>query len=153
MRRIENTAPVPRCVDKTRRIARNSERMRRGLSLFLILFLTLGPLAAALPAGDDLRLPPCCRRHGAHHCAMAMRMMALMAQAESGGTPVAQAPATCPLYPGAGAAFSLPAPALAVQASAFQTRRVRSFIPLGSADAPIENPVRIHAGRGPPAAA
>jgi len=125
--------------------------MRRALSLFLILFFGLWPLAATLPAGDDLRLPPCCRRHGAHHCAMAMRLAALMSQAESGGTPVAEAPSTCPLYPGTGAAFSLPAPALAVQVSAIHAQATRSFVSFGPADAPIENPACIHAGRGPPA--
>jgi hypothetical protein len=75
--------------------------MRRGISFFLILFFWLGPLAARLAAGDDdSRRPPCCRRHGAHHCAMSMRMAALMSQATSGGNPIFTAPLTCPYFPG-----------------------------------------------------
>jgi len=45
--------------------------MRRTLSIFLVLFFGLGPVAAALHAEEDAGLPACCRRHGAHHCAMA----------------------------------------------------------------------------------
>ena len=44
--------------------------MRRGLSISLILLLWLPALAALMPGSENLRLPFCCRRQGAHHCAM-----------------------------------------------------------------------------------
>ena len=53
--------------------------MRRGFSIFLILFFGLGPLSALIDGSEDASLPPCCRRHGAHHCAMYARIMAMRA--------------------------------------------------------------------------
>jgi hypothetical protein len=44
--------------------------MRRALSISLILLLWLPAVAAVLPGIGDVRLPFCCRRQGAHHCAM-----------------------------------------------------------------------------------
>jgi len=44
--------------------------MRRLLSISLILLLWMPALAALLPGSEDVRLPFCCRRQGAHHCAM-----------------------------------------------------------------------------------
>ena len=106
-------------------------QVRRGISIFLILFFWLGPLAAMLPASDgDSRLPPCCRRHGAHHCAMSMRMAALMSQATSGGKPIFTAPLTCPYFPG-----YLAGPTL-------------SLVALANARL---SQIRTRAGRGPPA--
>ena len=72
--------------------------MRRALTIFLILNLWLGPLAAILPASDESRLPPCCRRHGAHHCAMAARMAALMDMATS-GKPISHRSQNLPIVP------------------------------------------------------
>ncbi len=86
--------------------------MRRGFSIFLIVFFGLGPLSALLEASEDANLAPCCRRHGAHHCAMAMRMAAMMAKTESGSTPVLTAPMSCPLYPGTTFSMLMPAHAL-----------------------------------------
>ncbi|MGA2671690.1 MAG: hypothetical protein ABSE99_00570 [Terracidiphilus sp.] len=124
--------------------------MRRGLSIFLILFFWLGPLAATLPGSDQSRLPPCCRRHGAHHCAMAMRMAAAMAQAAS-GKPVLTAPSQCPLFPAGTAAPAVPVHALAVSS-------LRLPVPLAQAHSPAAaravarlGQIRTRAGRGPPA--
>ncbi|MGB7548225.1 MAG: hypothetical protein WBM14_10785, partial [Terracidiphilus sp.] len=86
--------------------------MRRVLSIFLVLLFGLGPLSATLEASDDARLPPCCRRHGAHHCAMAEAMIARMAQAAS-GTPAFTAPSHCPFYPTNASAILAPVYALA----------------------------------------
>ena len=77
--------------------------MRRIFSISLILLLWLGPLAAVLPGIDESRLPFCCRRHGAHHCAMDGET----AQSGSSG-PAVSAGSRCPEFPGTLAATILP---------------------------------------------
>jgi hypothetical protein len=81
--------------------------MRRFVSIALLLLCWLGPACALLPGSDEAQLPACCRRHGAHHCAMATANRSL-----GSGHSVA-APAHCPLYhPGSPArtgAFALAA--------------------------------------------
>ncbi len=62
-------------VEYNRALCINKFQMRRGLSLFLILFFGFGSLALGLSATSESRLPPCCRRHGKHHCAMYPGMM------------------------------------------------------------------------------
>src|SRR5574337_833410 len=74
--------------------------MRRALSIVLIVFFGLGPLSATLQAASDSRLPACCRRNGAHHCAMSRALLALMQKAVSGSTTVVSAPPHCPYFPG-----------------------------------------------------
>lgn len=49
--------------------------MRRGLANLLLLVLLWSCAAPAALAITEADLPPCCRSHGAHHCAM-MAMMA-----------------------------------------------------------------------------
>src|ERR1700677_2076186 len=78
-------------------------QMRRALSISLILFFGFGPLAATLGASDDAGLPACCRRHGAHHCAMSMRMVAAIMDTAPGKA-IFTAPLTCPEFPGSAAA-------------------------------------------------
>jgi len=125
--------------------------MRRGFSILLVLLFGLGPLSA-IAGSEDAGLPPCCRRHGAHHCAMAVRMAAKMRQAEPGSTAAVSSPLTCPGYPGMSAMFTaLAAAVLAAAASlpaiaerAFATFAVRTIVP----SAPSSD----HAGRGPPSA-
>jgi hypothetical protein len=73
--------------------------MRRPLAILLVLFFALGPLQGVLQASDDSRLPACCRRNGAHHCAMSQDMRAALERA-LGSTPAFTAPATCPSFPG-----------------------------------------------------
>jgi hypothetical protein len=126
--------------------------MRRGISIFLILFFWLGPLAAMLPASDDnSRLPPCCRRHGAHHCAMSMRMASLISQATMGGKPIFTAPLTCPYFPGYIAGPTLTIVALAASPVSLPVLLARPHSPAaGRADARLSQ-VRTRAGRGPPA--
>jgi hypothetical protein len=66
--------------------------MRRFLSLALLLVFSLpllAPMLALAQADPDASLPMCCRRHGAHHCAMQM--------ARTTNAPAASAP--CPMYP------------------------------------------------------
>jgi hypothetical protein len=67
--------------------------MRRFVSIVFLLLCSLGPLSALLPGSEESQLPACCRRHGAHHCAMAMAM-----EQGSGGGHVVTAPAHCPQY-------------------------------------------------------
>jgi len=44
--------------------------MRRALSILLMVLFGAGPLSFAFSLSDDISLPACCRRLGAHHCAM-----------------------------------------------------------------------------------
>ncbi len=81
------------------RIAFNSKlmyddsQMRRVCSILFVLLFGLGPLAVAVD-GDDASLPACCRRHGAHHCAMSSAVNRADSQ-----TPALAAPSHCPFFP------------------------------------------------------
>lgn len=125
--------------------------MRRFLAILLIAFFGLGPLSAGLSADDDSGLPPCCRRHGAHHCAMAMRMAAMMAQAFTGSTPILTAPLTCPLYPGYTAATTAPPPAIASASIALPVLLAQPHSPAAGRAAARVAQLRTRANRGPPA--
>ena len=70
--------------------------MRRVLSISLILLLWLPALAALMPEAGDVRLPFCCRRAGAHHCAMSDDA----SQNDASG-PAFSAPSHCPQFPAA----------------------------------------------------
>ena len=122
--------------------------MRHLMSISMALFLGLTPLMGTLGASDDSRLPACCWRHGAHHCAMSMQM----AKAQPDGMPAVTAPMRCPLFPGFQAGPSAPAPALTASMAGLPVPLVRagSHVALG-ANA-LMRPVSIDAGRGPPAA-
>jgi len=124
--------------------------MRRGFSIFLILFFGLGPLSALADSSDDASLPPCCRRHGAHHCALAAQMAARMARMQTGAAPALSAPLTCPSYPGALAAIFTPPPALTVAAIAIAVPRSRTRVMCAAHATPHSLPATTHAGRGPP---
>jgi drug/metabolite transporter (DMT)-like permease len=129
----------------------HNRQMRRGFSIFLILFFCLGPLATILLGSEDASLPPCCRRHGAHHCAMAMRMAAMMAQALSGSTPVLTAPLTCPFYPGFRAGTASTTQALAASPVSLPVLLARPHTPAAGRAAARMSQVRTRASRGPPA--
>jgi len=121
--------------------------MRRWLSISLALFFGLWPLTGTLQASDDSNLPVCCRRHGAHHCAMSTQMAAMMAQTSS--TPGLQAPTTCPLFPGFvnGAA---PSHALVAQMAGFPVLLEQARRGTAGRDELRMRPVGPDAGRGPP---
>jgi len=122
--------------------------MRRGFSIYLILFLGLGPLSALLNGSEDASLPACCRRHGAHHCAMNRQMMAHLAPDPR---PSLSAPTTCPLYPGPNLGICAPAPALAAEKAGMRADfRCRCSPSLTEAAAHSRTNLT-HAGRGPPA--
>jgi hypothetical protein len=128
-------------------------KMRRAFSILLVLVFALGPLAFTLDFSDDAGLPLCCRRHGAHHCAMRMadgRMAGSASAAQTDSAPAVSAPLTCPHYPGATALLSGPHRALVAAAT-----RLPALTALASAPAlrPIvaaSRPSEAHAGRGPP---
>jgi hypothetical protein len=128
--------------------------MRRGFSIFLILFFGFGPLSVFIDS-EDANMPACCRRYGAHHCAMAMRMAAQMAvmmrDAASSKTPMFSAPATCSEFPGTAALFTAPGPALTVAATGLPVLRTQALVALADYAAPEATPAHTHAGRGPPA--
>jgi len=121
--------------------------MRRALSIVFVLFFGLGPLSALSGASDDdANLPACCRRNGAHHCAMAAMMARMMA---SSG-PSFSAPATCPLYPHGTAAAIAPAFAPAVAPASQPMILVAAFETASRHTATPSSPSHTHAGRGPP---
>lgn len=127
--------------------------MRRGISILLALMFGLGPLSSILPGAEDASLPACCRRHGAHHCAMAARMAAMMAAIESDGEASVTAPTTCPYYPGPTFALLLPAVhALRAEAEESPALTIIGSVQLPADSIDITGPSSTHAGRGPPAA-
>jgi hypothetical protein len=125
-------------------------QMRRGFAIFLILLFGLGPLADALPGSEDLRLPPCCRRHGAHHCVLYMRYAAARAQAES-GKPFFSAPLTCPCCPGTLGALPSAVHALAASPASLPVLLAQAHSPAAGRAAARLSQIRTRAGRGPPA--
>jgi hypothetical protein len=129
-----------------------SNQMRRGFSIFLIMFFGFGPLSVFIDS-EDANLPSCCRRHGAHHCAMSTRMAAVMRDAASGEMRTVSAPLTCPEYPGMAALLAAPAPALTVAAAGLPVPREQTRVAHARNATPEATPAPTHAGRGPPAAA
>jgi hypothetical protein len=124
--------------------------MRRGFSILLILVFGLGPLSATLQASDDASLPACCRRNGAHHCAMAVQMAAMMRHMPPDSRPAFTVPPTCPYYPGARPLLITAVHALAANASPVPGLRVCSFAPAAGRALTLSSPSRNHPGRGPP---
>jgi hypothetical protein len=125
-------------------------QMRRLLSIFLVLFFSLGPLAATLEASDDARLPACCRRHGAHHCAMTTRTTATMAQSTSNET-IVTAPSTCPAFPGNTAARTTAPHALTAAAVGLPALIAQTHAPAAARAAARISQIRTRSGRAPPA--
>jgi len=124
--------------------------MRRALSIILGLIFGFGPLTPVFGASEDARLPACCRRHGAHHCAMAEAMVKSQRENVS-RTPVFAAPLHCRNYPDSSARATSPGYALAPTPH-------RAYACTGVDDVPAspQTAVRVaqastHAVRGPPA--
>jgi hypothetical protein len=125
-------------------------KMRRALSICFIVFFGFGPVSAAFQAGDDSRLPACCRRNGTHHCAMSESMMAWMIEAVS-GKPILANPSHCPLYPNGGFVPNAPVHALARSAEGLPTLLAQSHSPAATRAAARMSQLRTRADRGPPA--
>jgi len=128
-----------------------SSQMRRPLAILMVLLFALGPLQGLLEASDEARLPACCRRHGAHHCAMSEDMIAALERAIS-STPAFTAPATCPNFPGFALGFSTPSHALPAPDASLPVFLEQAHAPFHAAADVRMNPIRAHAGRAPPAA-
>ncbi len=125
-------------------------KMRRALSILLILCFGLGPLAATLEASNDARLPACCRRHGAHRCVLSASLASMIA-ASASGQPIVTAPAACPAFPGSMAATA-PAPqALAAAPVSLPVLLAYPLSPAAVRAAARLSRIRTRAGRGPPA--
>ncbi|MGB8029226.1 MAG: hypothetical protein WCF30_06125 [Terracidiphilus sp.] len=125
--------------------------MRRGFSIFLILFFGLGPLSAFVDSSQDAGLPACCRRHGAHHCTMYAGIMAMRAGSSIDPTPSFSAPLTCPLYHGPAFSMLMPTHALTSSAPKVRAAFTRTPAPAFERIASFSTPSRAYAGRGPPA--
>ncbi len=126
--------------------------MRRGFSIFLVLFFGLGPLSALVDGTEDASLPPCCRRHGAHHCAMYQRILAMRAQQASDPRPAVSDPLTCPNYPGPTITMLMPAHAVTASVvEAMATWMAESHVAAPLYASAVSAPLFAHAGRGPPA--
>jgi hypothetical protein len=121
--------------------------MRRALAVFLILIFGLAPLASALAASDESRLPPCCRRHGAHHCAMMARWRAQM----ESGKPSVGVPSTCPLFPGYGVPSIASIDALTAASFAPPVLLAQSHLFLAPSVGVRLTTVNSRSGRSPPA--
>lgn len=121
--------------------------MRRSLSILLMLVFGLGPLTLAIQQNDDSSLPACCRRHGAHHCAMSGDAGPQQLNSQ---LPVFKAPSRCPLFPLRGNATPSRVPAV------FPILNIPAILVF---DTPLQiasraHPASIHLGahglRGPP---
>jgi len=126
--------------------------MRRGFSIFLILFFGLGPLSALVDSSADASLPACCRRQGAHHCVLYAQSGAMRAGRGIDPTPGFSTPPTCPLYRGPNFTMLMPAHAITAARPSFRAEFTRTPAPTFELMAAFSRPSRAHAGRGPPAA-
>jgi len=124
--------------------------MRRGFSIFLVLFFGLGPLSALIDGSEDASLPPCCRRHGAHHCAMYAQIMAMRAGLGIDPKPSFSAPFACPLYHGPAFSMLMPPYALTAESPRFRTEPTHAFASPAELSPVFSRPSLTHAGRGPP---
>jgi hypothetical protein len=115
----------------------------------LILLLWLPALATLLPGEADARLPFCCRRQGAHHCAM-----------ETGGAgegdssgPVFAAPSHCPLFPGSEPATVGRVFVVAAGPAVWTAEFSRIDVRVGRREAARDGRLRTQLDRGPPSSA
>lgn len=122
----------------------DESRMRRALSSLLILLFWLGPLSVVLPASAESRLPACCRRHGAHHCAMAEMA------SQPNSRPAFAAPGHCPHYPDALAASVTVADALTPPPAALLSLRSQNHARIASTVRVSSASLRSRSSRAPP---
>ena len=116
--------------------------MRRIVSILLVALFWAGPVSALLPASADTQLPACCRRHGAHHCAMTS---ASSVQPFTAGT--FAAPERCPFYRRSGPAT---APTFTPAAQSALAELPQAPVTFAAARAAVLHRARTQASRGPP---
>jgi hypothetical protein len=124
--------------------------MRRTFSIFLILQFWLGPLVVLLPASEESRLPACCRRHGAHHCAMSSEMASGQRELSSGSAPVFAVPAHCSSFPDLFVASTEPIQALAASPAQFPSPRAKTISPVAIRSSTLLGGLYTRSNRGPP---
>ena len=134
--------------------------MRRALSILLVAIFGFASFAPLVQSSHVSRLPVCCRRRGAHHCASmgempedaAARIAAASSGANSESTVTIGAPSHCPLYPGALHAtltsVFAPAPQHVAPAASQTIERIHAF----SAAYADSSSSSAHTVRGPPTA-
>lgn len=116
--------------------------MRRTLAIALVILFWLPQLFALLPGAQESTLPACCRRHGIHHCAMAMAMAG-----ETGPGHFFAATHHCPFYRNAPRA-TVPAFVPPAFPTAHLVREARaSFVALTTS---VLDATYASSGRGPP---
>jgi hypothetical protein len=124
--------------------------MRRPLAIILVLFFALGPLQGVLQASDESRLPACCRRNGAHHCAMSQDMRAALERA-LGSTTAFTAPATCLSFPGFVLGILTPSYAHAPMRAWAPVLVEQAHSPVAANTVVIKIAIDTRSGRAPPA--
>lgn len=70
--------------------------MRRGVTLLLLVVLTLPVWLSLAPSSTASQLPACCRRDGKHHCAAMAEMSHIVA--DLGDHVAASVPQHCPVW-------------------------------------------------------
>lgn len=123
--------------------------MRRPFAVLLVLFFALGPCQAVFGAGEDVRLPACCRRHGAHHCEMSAEALSALELAPS-ATPKIKAPDTCPEFPRFVLGSSNTTHALAASQARLPALHEQAHERFDTGDAAEIPAIRLHSGRAPP---
>lgn len=116
--------------------------MRRALTLAIVMLFGLTPLVALVPSSSEVSLPACCRRHGAHHCAMNTD-----ASHPSESGPGFAAADHCPQYRVQVKAIT---PAFVPPSSGVLHSSPERRVAPPLAGHLVANNVQAHAGRGPP---
>jgi hypothetical protein len=124
--------------------------MRRALSISLILLLWLPAVAALLPGAGEARLPFCCRRQGAHHCAMDANGAA--APSDGSGRAVS-APSLCSQFPSTPAVTTSRVFVPVARPASGPALLLVVHSPGPSRDAARAGRLRAQLDRGPPASA
>jgi hypothetical protein len=117
--------------------------MRRAVSILMVILFWLAPVSLLLPGSDEAHLPMCCRRHGAHHCAMS----ADGARATE-SAPIVAAPDHCPRYCCAATAANA---AFALAIHRFAVSRSGVLFPTPALSRVYSGQPRSQSGRSPPA--
>lgn len=116
--------------------------MRRALTLAIVMLFGLTPLCALIPGSAEVSLPACCRRHGAHHCAMKTA-----ASQPSDSSPGFAATDHCPQYRVQVRAIT---PAFVLAGSGVSHDSPECRIAPTLSGHLLASTVQTHTGRGPP---